>query len=165
MIRTAVKTDAAVIADIYNYYIENTIVTFETSPIDGDEIARRMEKVCDSGHHWLVAEDAGRIAGYAYSSLWAQRAAYRSTAEISVYLRSGEEGKGRGTQLLAALFDKLRSGSTHAVLGGVALPNPASVALHEKFGMEKVAHFREVGYKFDTWIDVAYWQLVLKDQW
>ena len=86
--------------------------------------------------------------------------AYRHSVEATVYMRPGSVGKGKGSELLAALLAELRTREIHCVMGGVALPNPASVALLEKFGLRQVAHFREVGYKFGAWIDVGYWQLV-----
>ena len=91
----------------------------------------------------------------------APRAAYRFSTEVTVYLDHEHVGKGVGSQLYAALFPQLRAQGVHAVLGGIALPNAASVALHERCGLEKVAHLREVGFKFGRWIDVGYWQRML----
>jgi len=96
-----------------------------------------------------------------YASKWHGRSAYRFSTEITVYLAPAHVGRGIGSQLYARLFPILRDRGIHAVIGGIALPNEASVALHEKFGLEKVAHFKEVGYKFDRWIDVGSWQGIL----
>lgn len=161
MIREATHNDAAALADIYNYYILNTAITFEEAALSVDDMARRVEKVQSSGYSWLVAQQDGRIIGYAYATKWHERAAYRHTVEVSVYLAHDSSARGWGTRLYEALFAGLREKPVHVVIGGIALPNAASVAIHEKFGMEQVAHFRQVGYKFGQWIDVGYWQVQL----
>lgn len=161
MIREATDVDAAALADIYNHYILNTDVTFEETVLTADEFAQRIGKVQSSGYSWLVAEDSGRVIGYAYATKWHERAAYRHTVEVSVYLAPEFPGRGWGTRLYAALFAGLRRMPVHVAIGGIALPNAASVAIHEKFGMEKVAHFHQVGWKFGQWIDVGYWQVQL----
>lgn len=158
MIRAAEPADAAAIAAIYNHYVTETIVTFEEQPIAPGEMARRMAEVSSESLPWLVAEDAGLAVGYAYATKWRSRSGYRFSTEVTVYLAPGQIGRRIGTGLYTALFPILQSRGIHAVMGGIALPNGASVALHEKFGMRKVAHFEEVGYKFDRWIDVGYWQ-------
>ena len=161
MIRAAAGSDAQTITDIYNYYIANTVITFEERAISKNDILERMEKVTGASLPWLVAENDGVVIGYAYAGKWNMRSAYRHTVETTVYLSSSSISKGWGTRLYQALFDTLRHNSIHVVIGGITLPNPASVALHEKFGMTKVAHFKEVGYKFGHWLDVGYWQTEL----
>jgi phosphinothricin acetyltransferase len=89
------------------------------------------------------------------------RRAYRGSVETSVYVQNGMQARGAGSALYRALLGHLARDGYHLAIGGIAQPNPASVALHEKFGFEKVAHFKEVGCKFGHWIDVAYWQLAL----
>lgn len=158
MIREASTEDAESIAEIYNHYILNSVATFEEEVIPPAEMANRIAHVQSAGFNWLVAEDSGSVVGYAYSALWKQRASYRNTAEVTVYLSSDAQSKGWGTMLYERLFRLLQEDSVHVIIGCVTLPNSASVALHEKFGMEKVAHFREVGRKFDQWLDVGYWQ-------
>jgi L-amino acid N-acyltransferase YncA len=162
MIRAAIESDAQAIADIYNYYIKNTVVTFEELPVSQNDILERIEKVTGSNLPWLVAEDNSVVIGYAYAGKWNMRSAYRHTVESTVYLSNSSLAKGWGTRLYQALFDTLRQKSIHVVIGGITLPNPASIALHEKFGMKQVAHFKEVGYKFGQWLDVGYWQMELK---
>jgi L-amino acid N-acyltransferase YncA len=162
MIRAATESDAQAIADIYNYYIANTVVTFEEQAISKNDILERMEKITGASLPWLVAEDGGVVIGYAYAGKWNVRSAYRHTVESTVYLSNSSVAKGWGTRLYQALFDTLRHKSIHVVIGGITLPNPASVALHEKFGMKQVAHFPEVGFKFGKWLDVGYWQTELK---
>ncbi|MGH9200362.1 MAG: arsinothricin resistance N-acetyltransferase ArsN1 family B [Vicinamibacterales bacterium] len=151
-------TDAAVIADIYNYYVTDTIVTFEEEPVAAAEIARRIEEVQSASLPWLVAAQRDQVVGYAYATPWRTRFGYRFSAEITVYVDREHGGRGIGSQLYGQLFPMLEARSIHAVMAGIALPNEASVALHEKFGLRKVAHFGEVGIKFNRWIDVGYWQ-------
>ena len=160
-IRLATTADAGAIADIYNHYVLNTVITFEEQAISTQEMAGRIGEVLAFPLPWLVAEQDGRIAGYAYATKWKGRCAYRYSVESSVYLAPGTERQGLGTQLYSALFARLKEQGMHVVIGGIALPNPASIALHEKFGMTKVAHFSEVGFKFGKWIDVGYWQAKL----
>ena len=161
MIRPAIAGDAGAIARIYNHYIQNTVITFEEQIVSTEEMASRIEAVTAVSLPWLVAEDAGRITGYAYATKWRPRSAYRFSVELTVYLDPECVGKGLGSQLYTALFALLKDKGVHSVIGGVAQPNPASTALHEKFGMTKVAHFTEVGFKFGKWVDVGYWQATL----
>ena len=163
MIRGVVKKDAISIAEIYNHYISETIITFETQVISAEDMVDRISKIQSDDLPWLVAEnDTGKIIGYAYASKWRERFAYRFSVEVTVYLSPNCSGKGVGTQLYQALFSELKVRSIHSVISGITLPNQASVALHEKFGLEQVAHFKEVGYKFNQWLDVGYWQGTLK---
>ncbi|MCL1090287.1 N-acetyltransferase family protein [Shewanella profunda] len=161
MIRQVKKEDAYNIAKIYNYYIENTSVTFELKPVSTPEMEQRIEDACNSELPWLVAENNGHIIGYCYASKWKGRCAYRYSVEVTVYLDFSITSQGWGTMLYEQLLTQLKSLQVHAVIGGIALPNEASVALHEKFGMKKVAHFKEVGRKFENWVDVGYWQCIL----
>lgn len=162
MIRPAEPRDAAAITAIYNHYIANTTITFEEEAITAQDIAERIEEIGSANLPWLVAEEDGAIVGYAYASKWKGRCAYRYSVECAVYFSPSSVSKGWGTKLYDALFAVLREKSIHVVIGGIALPNPASVALHEKLGMKKVAHFSEVGFKFDRWLDVGYWQMSLE---
>lgn len=160
-IRPALPADAETIAGLYNHYVLHTVVTFEEAAIDGTEIAARMREVAAAGLPWLVAEDEGAVVGFAYAGKWKGRCAYRYSVESTVYLHPAAAGRGLGSRLYEALFAALRAKGIHAVIGGIALPNAESVALHEKFGMRKVAHFEQVGFKFGRWVDVAYWQVLL----
>ena len=159
--RPALPADAPAIASIYNHYILTTTISFEEAAIDADDIAQRMAAVRSAGLPYLVAEDDGAVIGYAYATPWRVRRAYRSSVETSVYLRDGLQARGTGTTLYRALLAELTAGGYHLAIGGIAQPNPASVALHEKLGFEKAAHFKEVGCKFGGWVDVGYWQLTL----
>jgi phosphinothricin acetyltransferase len=160
-IRLASPDDAAAIAEIYNPYVLNTPVSFEEDPVSVIDMGARIEEVLLSGLPWLVAERDGDIIAYAYASKWKGRCAYRFSAETSIYARPQTHRNGLGTALYTVLLDHLRALNTHVVIGGIALPNAASVALHEKMGFEKVAHFKEVGFKRGKWRDVGYWQLTL----
>ena len=158
MIRPVAATDASAIATIYNHYVSNTTVTFEEEPVSAAEMARRIETVVSSGQPWLVAETDGQVAGYAYATKWHHRHGYRYSAEVTVYLGPTFGGRGLGTALYQELFPLLEASGIRSLVGVIALPNPASVALHEKFGMRKVGHLTAIGMKFGEWIDVGYWQ-------
>ena len=160
-VRTALPADAGQIAHIYNYYVANTVITFEEQAVSAEDMAARIAEVQDQGLPWLVAEAEGSIVGYSYATRWKARSAYRHSVETTIYLKNGFGGRGIGKPLYSALFPILRQRGIHAVIGGAALPNDASVALHERLGFERVATFRQVGFKHDRWVDVAYWQLIL----
>jgi L-amino acid N-acyltransferase YncA len=161
-VRSAAPGDAEAVARIYNHYVADTIVTFEEEPVKAPEIARRMGDVRAAELPWLVAERAGSVVGYAYATPWRPRRGYRFSTEITVYVAPGQEGRGIGSLLYGDLLAALEERDVHAAMGGIALPNDASVALHEKFGFKKVAHFEQAGFKFDRWIDVGYWQRILQ---
>ncbi|MQA39997.1 arsinothricin resistance N-acetyltransferase ArsN1 family B [Rugamonas aquatica] len=160
MIRPATPDDAAAIVAIYNHYIATTTISFEERAVTPEEMAGRIRDVT-TGLPWLVYEQDGAVLGYAYATKWRARSAYRFAAETSVYLEFGQGGKGIGKALYKALLEELRTREIHMAIGGIAQPNEASVALHESLGFEKVAHFKQVGRKFDRWIDVGYWELQL----
>ena len=154
MIRVVKETDAAHIAKIYNHYILNTLITFEEQPLIPEELLERIKSVT-AEYPWLVYEDNGRVVGYAYATRWKERSAYRHTVEVAIYLDVQDIGKHIGSRLTAALLDELRNRKTHSVLAGITLPNTASVKLCEKFGFAMVGQLKEVGYKFDQWVDVG----------
>ena len=160
-IRAARASDAAAVAAIYNHYVAETAVTFEEEPVSAAEMARRIEGVLSASLPWLVAEESADIVGYAYATHWRARRAYRYSVEVTAYVARQHAGRGIGSRLYRQLFPALQARGVHAVMGGIALPNDASVALHEKFGLRKVAHFEQVGFKFSRWIDVGYWQRIL----
>jgi L-amino acid N-acyltransferase YncA len=161
IVRPALVTDAEAIARIYNYYVQNTVITFEEEPVSAQAMATRVAETQALSLPWLVAEIDGVIVGYAYARKWRERSAYRYSRETTIYLERGYEGRGIGTTLYAGLLPLLRERGIHVAIGGVALPNEASVALHVKLGFQLVATFRQVGFKHDRWVDVAYWQLLL----
>ena len=160
MIRYAKTDDAAEICKIYNHYVLGTAITFEEESVSTDAMAQRIADTLQS-LPWLVWEQDESLQGFCYASKWKGRCTYRHSVESTVYVPADSIGKRIGSQLYHALLAQLRQRKFHTVIGGIALPNDASVALHEKFEFEKVAQFREVGNKFDRWTDVGYWQLVL----
>lgn len=160
-IRSVQVSDAAEITGIYNPYVRDTCISFETAPVEAAEMAQRISETLEAGLPWLVAEASGEVVGYAYASKWKGRCAYQYSVETTVYLMASQAGKGIGRLLYTALIDVLRASGMHALIGGIALPNAASVGLHEHLGFKKVAHFEQVGYKQDRWVDVGYWQLLL----
>jgi len=163
-IRNASPEDGEALASVYNPYILGSVITFEEKTVSGEEMGRRVEEVGRIPLPWLVAEEQGRVVGYAYGTRWKPRASYRHCAECAIYLEEPARGRGIGRRLYEVLIPRLRDCGIHVVIAGVALPNPASVRLHEGLGFEPVGTFREVGHKFDRWIDVAYWQLWLRSR-
>lgn len=159
-VRAATTGDADAICAIYNPFVINTTVTFEEAPVAADAMATRIAELTRT-HPWLVADATAGIAGYAYAGPWRTRAAYRHATECSVYVAPAHAGRGVGRALYTALFARLRALGIHTVIGGIALPNEASVALHERMGFTQVARFHEVGFKLGRRIDVGYWQLLL----
>jgi L-amino acid N-acyltransferase YncA len=153
--------DAEQIAEIYNFYVLNTHHTFETEPISFEEMQNRIGDIVKN-YPYFVGEKDGKILAYAYAAQYKSRCAYKSSVEVSVYVKNGTKGKGVGRKLYERLFEELEQTDVHAIIAGIALPNDASIRLHEKFGFEKVAHFREVGFKFYKWIDVGYWEFIRK---
>lgn len=159
-IRDADRADGAALAAIYAPYVTDTWVSFETQAPDAAEMATRIASYGQS-HGWVVAELDGIVAGYAYASPHRVRAAYATSADIAIYVAPAAQGQGLGQALYTALFDRLRSRSIHAVFAGIALPNTASIALHEAMGMTPVGIYREVGWKLGGWRDVGWWQRLL----
>lgn len=157
MIRKATVADAAAIASIYNYYILETVITFEVEAISEADMALRIEQI-SAKYPYLVYEEEGKVVGYAYVGEFRGRFSYRFTGESTIYLNPRSSGKGVGFALYGQLMKEARKQKLHAIMAGITLPNAASQRLHEKLGFEKVGHFREVGYKFDRWLDVGYWE-------
>ncbi|MEC5216270.1 L-amino acid N-acyltransferase YncA [Actimicrobium sp. GrIS 1.19] len=162
MIRLATPADAADICAIYNQYVISSTITFEEVAVSVDEMAQRIATI-GGALPWYVYEAQGRVLGYAYATPWKARSAYRFSVESTVYVDLHHAKKGIGIALYERLIDDLRARRTHIVLAGIALPNQGSIALHQKLGFMQVAQLREVGRKFDRWVDVGYWELVLGD--
>lgn len=160
MIRFVKPEDASQLCDIYNHYIENSIVTFEIDIVTKQMMTDRIESASDK-YPWLVRELDGELSGFAYASPWKSRCAYRFSVETTVYLTPSQIGKGIGTSLYENLERALRKTSCHSLIAAIALPNNACIALHEKLGFEKIGQFKEVGWKFNKWIDVGYWELLI----
>ena len=158
-IRKVDLADAAQIAEIYNYYILNTHHTFETEPLSADEMQQRIAETSQD-YPFLIAEYESVIQGYVYATQFKLRQAYKHSVEISIYVRNQAKQKGIGSELYQRLLEELSETDVHALMAGISLPNEASVRFHEKIGYEKVAHFREVGYKLGRWVDVGFWEML-----
>jgi L-amino acid N-acyltransferase YncA len=156
-IRRALETDAAQVAEIYNWYVLNTIITFETAPVSVEEMRERIhEKLVR--YDWLVGEANHQIVGYAYYGSFRPRAAYGHTVESTVYLSRKNTGKGFGKRLYSALIESAMKKEFREVIGVIALPNPASIALHQALGFHEAGVLRGVGHKFGKYVDVGLWQ-------
>ena len=160
IIRYVEDRDAESIAEIYNYYVENTTFTGDETPFSEEHMKNKIKDI-SKDYPWLVLEENSQILGYIYLNQWRFKSAYRHSAELSVYIRNGVRTKGLGSKLFTSLLEELKKKNLHTIISAIVLPNNASINLHEKFGFKKVAHFSEVGYKFEKWLDLGYWELVL----
>jgi phosphinothricin acetyltransferase len=159
-VRPAAAPDLAGVAAIYDEQVRGSVATFDLEPPPVSHWAHRLGST-EPGDHFLVADDGGAVIGFAYSSAYRSRPGYRLTRETTVYLSEDARGHGLGRRLYDDLLDRVSADGMHVVLAGVALPNPASVALHEACGFEHVGTMREVGRKFDRWLDTAWYQKLL----
>jgi len=152
--------DLPALTGIYNHYVVNTTITFDLQPFSPAERRPWFDDHHDRGpHRLLVAADAdGRVAGYASSSRWRPKPAYLTTVEVSVYCDPRGIRTGCGSALYTSLFEQLAHEDVKTAVAGIALPNPASIALHERFGFRPVGVFHEVGRKFDRYWDVAWYE-------
>jgi len=160
MIRNIETKDIPQILDIYNYYIKNTTITFEEESVTELEMGIRVDEYIRN-FPWLVFEENNEILGYCYATKWRVRSAYKHSAEVTVYVSKDNHGKGIGTLLYKELIKQCKEKDMHVLVAGIALPNDKSQKLHEKMGFRKIAHFEEIGKKFDQWIDVGYWEYKL----
>lgn len=160
-IREARLDDAKGICDIYNHYVENTTVTFETVAVSENEMRERIEGFLNEGFPYYVGEVDDKIVGYCYLHNWHSRCAYLATKEITIYLDKDQKGNGLGTILYQHLFKYIYKTDIHALIAGICIPNEGSVHLHEKFGFSQTSCMKEIGRKFDRWLDVGHWQLTI----
>ena len=156
-IRRAALSDAEQISEIYLPIVEETNISFETVPPGIEEIACRIGTILAT-HEWLVAYDQSGIIGYSYASQYRPRDAYRFAVETTAYVHMRCRGQGVGKHLYKALFESLNALDFHTAYAGIALPNPASIALHTAVGFESIGVFEEAGLKFEKWHDVSWWQ-------
>ncbi|MGA0600334.1 arsinothricin resistance N-acetyltransferase ArsN1 family B [Caulobacter sp. KR2-114] len=161
-LRVATLADAPAIADIYGHYVRNTAISFELEPPDAETMRGRLADVL-SGHPWLVADQAGEVIGYAYAGGHRPkaRAAYAWSVDTTIYLCHGLQRRGLGRRLYRALLEVVRRQGFYRAYGGIALPNDASVGLHEAMGFSPIGVYRGVGYKLGAWRDVGWWGLDL----
>ena len=162
-IRPAVTEDAARIAAIYAPYVEQTAISFEYVAPAVDEVARRIDRSL-ARWQWLVAEVDGRIVGYAYGSPHRERPAYRWSVEVSAYVDRAHHQRGIGAALYGVLLDDLARKGFCSAFAGITLPNDASVRLHRRLGFTPIGVFGAIGWKFDQWHDVAWFQRKLRDR-
>ena len=158
-LRPATATDLPAIKAIYDVQVREGIATFDVEPPPLDYWEHRLTST-EPGDRMLVADD-GAVLGYAYSSSYRPRPAYRNTRETSIYLAPDAQGRGLGRTLYGELLTGLRADGMHLALAVVALPNPASQALHRACGFTRTGVLHEVGHKFGRWIDTEWWELRL----
>lgn len=160
MIRQVTASDAPAIADIYNLYVLDTTVSFETEPVTVHEMRRRIDEI--SAHYpYFVYEEDGKILGYCYAHDWKTRAAYAHTWETTVYLDAGSKGRGIGTLLMQRLIEACRHAGAHALVACITGGNDDSIRLHQRLGFTQVSHFCQVGMKFGRRLDVVDFELLL----
>ena len=163
MIRLAERDDASEIAEIYRPFCEDSCVSFETEAPGAAEMEARIERI-KARYPWLVCELDGMISGYAYASQHRERAAYRWTVEVTVYVHREHRGKGVGRLLYSELFGRLRTQGFFKAYAGILVPNPGSQAFHEAMGFTLVGVYRKIGYKLGGWRDVGWWELALQPE-
>ncbi len=156
MIRMAALSDAQQFAEIYNPYIETTMVTFEEKPLSREQFEKRMEGIMKK-YPWIVYEEEGKVLGYAYLSAFNPRSAYDWTADLAIYVDRKEKGKGIGSKLMRAIIELAEKDGYLWLVSIVTQGNEGSDAIHEKFGFEKKAAFADFGYKMHRWTGVDYY--------
>lgn len=166
-IRAATPEDAAAIAAIYAPHVLTGTVSFETEPPDARAMRTRMT-ASEGCYPWIVVtaggeDEPGGVIGFAYATRFRERAAYRYVVETSIYVADVAQRQGVGRLLYRALIDTLRAQGFVSAVGSIALPNTASITLHESVGFRRAGLYREAGYKHGQWIDVGIWQCALND--
>lgn len=156
-VRLALRSDMPAFCEVVNHYIVNTCVNFRADPQSADEWEADWRRY-QASHPWLVAEQAGATVGVAYAAPWNQRRAYAWSAETTVYVRHDQLGAGVGARLYSRLLQLLDAQGYRTAVGVIALPNPRSVALHERFAFKRAGVLERVGFKFGAYHDVGLWQ-------
>ena len=161
-LRLAEQQDAGAVATIYAPIVRDTFISFETEPPSPAVMAQRIEST-QQRHPWLVATAGNEVLGYAYASEHRQRAAYRWSVDVTVYIAEGARGQGLGRRLYGGLISILRAQGFRGAFAGIALPNEASIGLHEAVGFRALGVYKEVGLKLGAWRDVGWWRLELSN--
>jgi phosphinothricin acetyltransferase len=152
--------DGPACAEIYAPYVRDTVISLEQRPPTAEEMTGRIERVI-ARYPWLVAEEDGVVAGYAYAGEHRERASYRWASDVTVYVAGSHHRRGLGRALYSALFELLARQGVYVLCAGVTLPNAASVGLHESLGFTPVGVYENIAWKFGEWWDVGWWQLQL----
>lgn len=160
MIRPFEPSDLNPMREIYNYYAENTLLTFDDTALSEADFAAKLDNVITK-YPCLIYEKEGKVLGFAYATEWKSNPAYRFTASTTIYFHPESLDKGSGTKLYRKLIAELKARDMHSLVAGILMPNEKSTRMHEKLGFNKVAHLSQIGYKFNKRIDVSYWQLML----
>ncbi|APY09974.1 phosphinothricin acetyltransferase [Seonamhaeicola sp. S2-3] len=158
MVRSFKTEDTQQLLDIYNYYVVNSVATFDTEPVAFEVYSEKLHRI-NKAYPLIVFEEDNTILGFAYGSKFRPKPAYNGTVEATVYVKHTAHGKQIGTILYTKLLSLLKQQNFHSVMGVLTIPNDASVKLHEKFGFKQVAELKEVGFKFGKWQNVGFWQL------
>lgn len=161
-VRFAAETDATQMLEIYAPIVEETAISFEEVPPSRPEMAGRIRTTLER-YPWLTCEETGRVLGYAYAAEFRSRPAYQWAVEVTVYVRSGAQRSGVASALYTSLLGILRTQGFIKAIAGIALPNDASVALHQRFGFKPVGVLQDVGFKLMRWHDVEWWALHLQE--
>lgn len=164
MIREAKLSDAENIVNIYNYYIKETTITFEIDELTSKDMEKRIENTFNSGYPFIVYEENGQLRGYAYVRKWRERASYKNTLETSVYVDKNMKNNGIGKKLYSELIKECEKIGVHVLIGVLSETNFASKKFHENIGFKKTGHFKEVANKFNQFIGVEFWSLILKSE-
>jgi phosphinothricin acetyltransferase len=161
VIRPYAPADIPAVTRIYGHYVRDTVITFETAEPDEAEMANRFATIAGKGHPLLIAEEDGRVIGYAYASTYRPREAYRFTCEDSIYLAPDAVGKGLGSRLLERLIEDSAKAGLKQMLAVITAERTNSIRLHEKHGFRFVGRYEALGYKFDRWLDIVHMQRAL----
>ncbi len=151
-------SDVPAITAIYGHYVRETVITFDTEMPDEPAMAAKFAHMVELGHPIIIVEDAGKVLGYAYASTYRPRAAYRFTAEDSIYLAPEATGKGLGGQLLARLLEESKTFGFRQMLAVITAERANSIRLHEKHGFRYIGRYEGLGFKFDRWLDIVHMQ-------
>jgi phosphinothricin acetyltransferase len=161
VIRPYTPADIPAVTRIYAHYVRDTVITFETEVPSEAEMASRFATIVGKGHPLLIAEQDGKVIGYAYASTYRPREAYRFTCEDSIYLAPDAVGKGLGSILLGRLIEASRKAGLKQMLAVITAERANSIRLHEKHGFRLIGRYEALGYKFDRWLDIVHMQRAL----